>query len=236
MTKKLRVRLVGLASLLTAILLVFLFIGFENKAKRGASADQPSYEYEETRQLVSLVNDAAQLVQTKGEAVFAEFRVNGSRWRQGETYIFVLDPQGEMLVHPDPELDGKNMLELKDINGRPIIRGLIEAATAVPNKPEGWYHYEWPVPGGLLPRWKSTYVRLVTAPSGSDADIVIFDPQKEVTISARTQSDSRASGVSINKTKSLSTISSTIRDWTGAPASIWKMSRKGSYSCRRRYL
>jgi signal transduction histidine kinase len=33
-------------------------------------------------------------------------------------------------------------------------------------KPEGWYHYQWPVPGGLLPRWKSSYVQLVEAPSG----------------------------------------------------------------------
>src|SRR5690606_33677594 len=59
-------------------------------------------------------------------------------------------------------------LDLKDVDGRPIIRGLIDAATAVPGKPQGWYHYEWPVPGGLLPRWKSSYVRLVSAPDGAD--------------------------------------------------------------------
>lgn len=72
-----------------------------------------------------------------------------------------------MLVHPDPAMEGKNELDLKDINGKPIIRGLIAAATTFPGKPEGWYHYQWPVPGGLLPRWKSSYVRLVTAPSGN---------------------------------------------------------------------
>jgi signal transduction histidine kinase len=57
-------------------------------------------------------------------------------------------------------------MDLKDVNGRPIIRGLLQAATATPAKPEGWDHYEWPVPGGILPRWKSSYVRVVTAPSG----------------------------------------------------------------------
>lgn len=71
-----------------------------------------------------------------------------------------------MLVHPDAALEGGNQLDLKDVNGKPIIRGLIGAATATRGKTEGWYHYEWPVPGGLLPRWKSSYVRLVTAPSG----------------------------------------------------------------------
>ena len=120
----------------------------------------------ETRALIALVKDAAELVHAKGETAFTDFRLAGSRWRQGETYVFVLDPQGNMLVHPDPAMEGKNELDLKDINGKPIIRGLIAAATTFPSKPEGWYHYEWPVPGGILPRWKSTYVRLVTAPSG----------------------------------------------------------------------
>ncbi|WP_242929182.1 cache domain-containing protein [Pontibacter vulgaris] len=119
-----------------------------------------------TRQLVALVNDASALVSKKGEKAFTEFRSSGSRWRQGETYIFVLDPQGNMLVHADPEMENKNQLDLKDVNGKLIVRGLIKAATAVPNKPEGWYHYEWPVPGGLLPRWKSSFVQLVKAPSG----------------------------------------------------------------------
>lgn len=125
------------------------------------------YQYEETRELVALVTDAIELVRSKGETAFDDFRVAGSRWRQEETYIFVLDPEGNMRVHPDPALEGKNELDLKDINGKPIIRGLIDAAMSLPGKPEGWYHYQWPVPGGLLPRWKSSYVRLATAPSGN---------------------------------------------------------------------
>jgi signal transduction histidine kinase len=124
------------------------------------------YEYAETRAVVALVNDAAQLVERDGEGAFAALRAPGSRWRQHDSYVFVLDPAGNMLVHPDPALEGKNDLALKDIDGRPIVRGLINAATAVPDKPEGWYHYRWPVPGAILPRWKSTYVRLVRAPGG----------------------------------------------------------------------
>jgi signal transduction histidine kinase len=123
-------------------------------------------EQPETRELVALVNDAAERVRAEGEAVLDEFRVEGSRWRRGETYVFVLDRDGNMLVHPDPSLESANQLELKDINGKAIVRGLIATATASPAKREGWYHYEWPVPGAILPRWKSSFVRLVEAPSG----------------------------------------------------------------------
>lgn len=63
-------------------------------------------------------------------------------------------------------MEGKNELDQNDINGKPVIKGLIDAVTALAGKPEGWYHYEWPVPGWLFLRWKSTYGRLVMAPSG----------------------------------------------------------------------
>ena len=140
-------------------------VGLMSQAATAVSNPDQAYEHKETRDLVVLVNDATDLIHAKGEAGFTQLRVADSRWRQGDTYIFVLDPQGNMLVHPDPALEGNNVMDLEDINGKPIIRGLIAAATTLPNKPEGWYHYEWPVPNGLLPRWKSSYVRLVSAPS-----------------------------------------------------------------------
>lgn len=139
---------------------------FLSTERQVAATLEERYEHAETRELVGLVDEAAELIRTKGEAAFGLFRTAGSRWRSGETYIFVLDPAGMMLVHSDPAMEGKHQLELKDINGKPIIRGLIGAATSAPDKPEGWYHYQWPVPGAILPRWKSSYVRLVKAPSG----------------------------------------------------------------------
>ena len=146
---------------------LILLLSFNGNAQTVAADPDQTYQYEETRELVALVKDAAELVRTKGEAAFRDFRVSGSRWRQGESYIFVLDPKGNMLVHLDPAMEGKNELDLKDINGKPIVRGLLGTAMTFPSKPEGWYHYQWPVPGGLLPRWKSSFVQLVQAPSGS---------------------------------------------------------------------
>ncbi len=126
----------------------------------------PSLTSDSSRQVVALVGEAAAFIKSMGEEAFRDFRLTGSIWRQGEAYIFVLDSAGNMLVHPDRELEGTNQMGLQDINGKPIVRGLLEAATATPGKEEGWYHYQWPVPGGLLPRWKSSYVQWVMAPSG----------------------------------------------------------------------
>lgn len=138
-------------------------IGVKSTKNQGISE---AGRHDETQGLILLVQEAAELIRSRGEAGFADFRISGSRWKQDERYVFVLDRAGNMLVHVDPELEGKNQLLLKDISGKPIIRGLLDAATAFSDKPEGWYHYQWPVPGGLFPRWKSSCVRLVKAPSG----------------------------------------------------------------------
>ena len=134
--------------------------------RRALSPTERQYENPETLELVQLVADAAELVRKEGEKAFTKFRQPNSQWRSGERYIFVLDPDGVMQVHPDPELEGHDTLELKDVHGKPIIRGLIAAALRFPDKPEGWYHYQWPMPQGLFPQWKSSHVRLARTPTG----------------------------------------------------------------------
>ncbi|WP_439882644.1 cache domain-containing protein [Pontibacter sp. MBLB2868] len=124
------------------------------------------YEQDSTRQLVALVKNAAEMIRNMGEAAFEDFRRPDSYWRQGEKFVFVMDPQGNMLVHTDISLLGKNQLELKDVNGKPVIKGLIAAVTADPGKREGWYHFQWPAVAAQAPGWKSSYARLVKAPSG----------------------------------------------------------------------
>jgi signal transduction histidine kinase len=119
------------------------------------------FEYQETKDLVNLVESASELIRSKGENAFLELSTEGSRWRNKKQYVFVLSPGGTMLVHPDPTLAGNLALNLKDISGRPIIQGLIDAATSNPEKPQGWFHYQWPEPGDLSPQWKSSFVKKV---------------------------------------------------------------------------
>jgi signal transduction histidine kinase len=139
-----------------------------NGSEKFSVADTGKKEQDSTQYLINLVKDAAEMVREDGEAAFEEFRKPNSRWRKGETYIFVLDKEGNMLLHADPEMEHKNQLDLKDVNGKPIIKGLLAAATALPEKKEGWFHYQWPTPNGLLPRWKSSYVQLVKSPEGKE--------------------------------------------------------------------
>ncbi|MBM3243457.1 MAG: hypothetical protein FJZ12_01290 [Candidatus Omnitrophica bacterium] len=124
----------------------------------------PSYLSKEAEEVVSLVKDAASLVTKKGKAAFSEFKKEDSKWRFKDNYIFVLDTEGNMILHPDPQLEGKNKIELKDVNNKPVIKGLIEAADR--DKKEGWFHYQWPQPGNIFPLWKSSFVVLVKAPTG----------------------------------------------------------------------
>ena len=145
---------------------------FEQNAGRIPSLDVydttvgEGYRYNETRELVRLVKDAAGLISMKGKNAFSDFNKPGTKWRQDDTYIFILDLQGNMLVHPDKTLVGKNQTDLVDVNGKYIIRGLIDTVTYDPHKPFGWYHYQWQVPGEVVPRWKSTYVQLVITDDG----------------------------------------------------------------------
>ncbi len=145
-------------------------------------AVRPSdYQYKETENVVNLVNDAARLIEKKGEASFPEFRIKGSAWRRENLYIFVLDTDGNMIVHPDPALEGKNQIGLKDVNGKSIAEGLSKIATGYKNKNEGWFHYQWPKPGNIFPEWKSVFARSVISPSGKKyiACCGLYDAQME---------------------------------------------------------
>ncbi|HEX5392190.1 MAG TPA: cache domain-containing protein [Rhodocyclaceae bacterium] len=58
-------------------------------------------------------------------------------------YFFVYDMKGVNLVHPrQPELVGKNLWELRDPQGIPVVQGLIRAAQAG----GGYFSYMWEKP------------------------------------------------------------------------------------------
>lgn len=97
------------------IMAAFSLISLSEAQLQGVKVNKKSIREVGTRELVQLVKDGTGLVRVKGEAAFKDFRVAGSKWRKGEVYIFVLDPDGDMVVHQDPELEGKYQLGLKDI-------------------------------------------------------------------------------------------------------------------------
>lgn len=131
-----------------------------------AFQDPAVYDHRATRDLVTVVNQAAALFAQKGEAAFEEFSRPGSRWLNRDRYIFIYDMDGVCVFHPvTPSHVGKNWLNSRDATGKPVHRMLLRKA-ANPDKPYGWVHYHRPPPQGLFPMWKSTYVVGVRDPSG----------------------------------------------------------------------
>ena len=131
-------------------------------------AEVSEYEYEQTKDLVQFVHNAAGVFAEKGEGAFPEFRQKGGKWFKRDRYLFIYDLKGTCVFHPvDPELEGKDLIRLKDLDGKPVIRYVIETVTEEPD-PYGWVHYLWAEPGEIFPRWKSSYVLRVKSPEGAE--------------------------------------------------------------------
>lgn len=61
-----------------------------------------------------------------------------------DMYIFIGDAAGTSLAHGgNPRLVGKNLTELKDVDGKAFVKEGIEI---LKNKPNGWVDYKWPNP------------------------------------------------------------------------------------------
>lgn len=87
----------------------------------------------------------------------ASSMVNGLRYNRTD-YFALLDLQGTMLMHPtNPKLQGVNMLDAKDPNGRLYIREMVDLAK---HKGFGKVDYFWPKPGSDEPLPKISYVEL----------------------------------------------------------------------------
>jgi len=125
------------------------------------------YLYADTKQLVFLVEEAAGLVEEIGPEAFREFSVRGSRWLDDSHYLFVYDLNGVCLFHPAiPELVGRNLLDFKDMNGKPVGRWINEIGHRPEREASGWIFYLWKAPTDLTPTWKNSYVRKAAGPQG----------------------------------------------------------------------
>jgi signal transduction histidine kinase len=149
------------AVLLTAILLAVSRVP-------AAAGDRLSlYTYRDTRSLVALVEDAARLMERNGERAFAEFGQKDSKWLNEDYYVFVYALDGTCLFNPiSPELIGHNVIDLKDMNGKPIVQLITDVGRKPGNDASGWVFYLWQNHTQLIPNWKSAYVRKVIGPNG----------------------------------------------------------------------
>lgn len=123
-------------------------------------------EHKNTKELLALVEDASALVAELGvHEACGHFQQEGSRWLDPDHYVFIIDLEGHAICHPArPQLEGKTLLELRDPNGKPVVRNFLREIQG--GDLDGWVHYQWPRPGGGTFYWKTSYVRRVEAPDG----------------------------------------------------------------------
>ncbi len=149
---------------------------------RASEPDLSDYLYEDTQQLVTMVTDAAVLMSHKGEAAFTDFQVQRSRWRHGEYYLFVYAVDGTCVFQPEePAFVGKNLIDLRDSDGRLVVRGITDIAKRPEPDASGWVFYMWENLRRLSPVWKAAFIRKVVTPDHKVYAIGsgIFNPKIE---------------------------------------------------------
>ncbi len=94
--------------------------------------------------LVAFVEDAVAYVQENGkDAALATFNAKDNEFNHGELYVFAYDFTGRNLAHGyDQSLVGKDLIDLTDPTGEPIIRDFIDIARSG----GGWLEYKWANP------------------------------------------------------------------------------------------
>ena len=105
----------------------------------------------------ALVKRAVDYMKANGkEKAFAEFNNPKGHFIDRDLYIFVFDMNGKTLAHgTNPKLLDKNMIDLKDADGKLFIKEFIEVANT---KGKGWVDYKWPNPLTKAIEPKSTYI------------------------------------------------------------------------------
>jgi signal transduction histidine kinase len=99
---------------------------------------------------VTLCKDAAKFINEKGlDAAIAEIGNKEGKFVTKNTYVFLMDLEGNRLAHPyatpkDPKV--MNIFDMKDTTGKLFVQEYIKVAKT---KGEGWTEYMYPPPEEL---------------------------------------------------------------------------------------
>jgi hypothetical protein len=158
------IRAYKIITLSTGIAFMTIFIaGCQSKYK---DLDLSVYQYRDTKDLVKFVYDASLIVRKDGLKSLEYFRDNHELLSSPDRYLYIYDINGVNIYHAGmPHLEGKNLWELTDKNGKKVFQ-MIVAALTDKNNPHAWVHYSWWEPGKFYPAPKSSCHFKVTTPEG----------------------------------------------------------------------
>jgi cytochrome c len=109
----------------------------------------------------AFVKNAVAYLKKHGEKkAFADFAdIKNAQFHDRDLYLFVYDLNGVNVAHGNnPKMVGKNLREMKDADGTPIIKTFIDVANV---KGSGWVDYMWPNPVTKVIEHKSSYIERV---------------------------------------------------------------------------
>lgn len=114
-------------------------------------------------EIVAKCEEAAQLLLADREAGIAEIANKEGRFVWKDTYVFLMDMQGNMLAHPIiPQLTEKGpLLDLTDKNREKPKKIFIEFVEMAQKNGAGWIWYKWtkPMEKGIFDKF--TYIQRV---------------------------------------------------------------------------
>ena len=106
----------------------------------------------------AMVDAAVEHVKKVGpDQAFKDFTDKSNKsWQVKDLYVFAYNMEGVNVGHgANDKLVGKNLIELKDPNGKLLIQELRSAA----QKGSGWVEYDWPHPQTKKIESKISYAR-----------------------------------------------------------------------------
>jgi cytochrome c len=109
----------------------------------------------------AMVAAAAEHVKKVGhEKAFENFTNDKTQWVKKDLYVFAFDLKANFTAHgANAKLVGKNLIDLKDQNGKAFIRDFVQTASTA--KGEGWVDYDWAHPQTKKVEEKSSFVKRV---------------------------------------------------------------------------
>ena len=107
-----------------------------------------------------LLKKAVAFYKTNGkDKAYAEFNNKSGQFVDRDLYVYALDSTGNIKAHgTNPRLIGKDMIQLKDADGKLFIADIVEMIKA---QKTGWIDYKWTNPVTKQIEQKTTLVEPV---------------------------------------------------------------------------
>lgn len=130
---------------LIMLLATFCFAGASHGADHGSAEEA-----------VAMVHKVIAHMKANGkENTIAEINSLSEKFRDRDLYVTILDMNGVELAHgANKKLQGKNLIDLKDTDGKLYMRDRLEIAKA---KGKGWQDYKFANPVTIKMEPKSMY-------------------------------------------------------------------------------